>query len=167
MLARIEGHYLKGTRGRAPVGLEQMLRMLFIQKCYDLSDEDVNDEVTESQSVRGFLGVDLSREAVPDAKTLLQFRRPLEDKELTKAAFGMIHAHLLAKGLMMREGTIADAMILAAPPSVKNEAKAREPEMHQSKKGNQWYLGRQADIGVDAESGLVTRSLERRRTSPM
>jgi len=99
--------------------------------------------------------IDLSREAVPDATTLLQFRHLLEEKDLTKAVFAAINAQLTAQGLMMREGTIADATIIPAPPSVKNEAKARDPEMHQTKKGNQWHFGMKAHIGVDAESGLV------------
>ncbi|MBL8394595.1 MAG: IS5 family transposase, partial [Candidatus Accumulibacter sp.] len=105
--------------------------------------------------LRGFVRIDLSREAAPDATTLLQFRHLLEEKDLSKAIFAAINAQLTAKGLMMREGTIADATILAAPPSVKNEAKARDPEMHQTKKGNRWHFGMKAHIGVDAESGLV------------
>ena len=137
------------------MGVERMLRMLLIQQWYHLSDEGVEDEVTESQSVREFVGIDLSREAAPDATTLLQFRHLLEEKELTKPMFEAINARLAAEGLMMREGTIADATILAAPPSVKNEAKARDPEMHQTKKGNQWHFGMKAHIGVDAESGIV------------
>ena len=155
VLAVIEPHYPKGGRGRPPVGVERMLRMLLIQQWYNLSDEGVEDEVTESQSVREFVGIDLSREAAPDATTLLQFRHLLEEKELTKPVFEAINARLAAEGLMMRESTIADATILAAPPSVKNEAKARDPEMHQTKKGNQWHFGMKAHIGVDAESGLV------------
>jgi len=155
VLAVIESHYPKGKRGRPPIGLERMLRVYLVQHWYSLSDEGVEDAITDSQALRGFVGIDLSRESAPDATTLLQFRHLLEEKELTKAVFAAINAQLTAQGLMMREGTIADATILAAPPSVKNEAKSRDPEMHQTKKGNQWHFGMKAHIGVDAESGLV------------
>jgi len=155
VLAIIEPYYPKGKRGRPPIGLERMLRVYLVQQWYGLSDEGVEDAITDSQALRGFVRIDLSREAAPDATTLLQFRHLLEEKDLSKAIFAAINAQLTAKGLMMREGTIADATILAAPPSVKNEAKARDPEMHQTKKGNQWHFGMKAHIGVDAESGLV------------
>ena len=155
VLGVIEPHYPKGKRGRPPVGLERMLRVYLVQQWYNLSDEGAEDEITDSQALRGFVGIDLSRESAPDATTLLQFRHLLEKHELTKKVFEAINGKLSAAGLMMREGTIADATILAAPPSVKNEAQARDPEMHQTKKGNQWYFGMKAHIGVDAESGLV------------
>jgi IS5 family transposase len=155
VLGVIEPHYPKGKRGRPPVGLERMLRVYLVQQWYNLSDEGAEDEITDSQALRGFVGIDLSRESAPDATTLLQFRHLLEKHELTKKVFEAINGQLSASGLMMREGTIADATILAAPPSVKNEAQARDPEMHQTKKGNQWYFGMKAHIGVDAESGLV------------
>jgi transposase, IS5 family len=153
--AAIGPHYPKGRRGRPPIGLARMLRVYFVQQWYGLSDEGVEDAITDSQALRGFVGIDLTREAAPDATTLLQFRRLLEDNGLTKTLFETINAQLSAQGLMMREGTIVDATILAAPPSVKNKDKARDPDMHQSKKGNQWYFGMKAHIGVDAESGLV------------
>jgi len=155
VLGVIEPHYPKGKRGRPPVGLERTLRVYLVQQWYNLSDEGAEDEITDSQALRGFVGIDLSRESAPDATTLLQFRHLLEKHELTKKVFEAINGKLSAAGLMMREGTIADATILAAPPSVKNEAQARDPEMHQTKKGNQWYFGMKAHIGVDAESGLV------------
>jgi IS5 family transposase len=101
------------------------------------------------------VGVDLSRESVPDATTLLKFRRLLQHNELTRALFDEINAHLAQKGLLMRAGTIVDATIIAAPSSTKNEDKARDPEMHQVKKGNQWHFGMKAHIGVDVQSGLV------------
>jgi IS5 family transposase len=142
----IEPHYPKGMRGRPPVGLERMLRVYLVQQWYNLSDEGAEDEITDSQALRGFVGIDLSRESAPDATTLLQFRHLLEKHELTKQVFEAINGKLSAAGLMMREGTIADATILAAPPSVKNEAQARDPEMHQTKKGNQWYFGMKAHI---------------------
>ncbi|MCM8626871.1 IS5 family transposase [Accumulibacter sp.] len=155
VLGVIEPHYPEGTRGRPPVGLERMLRVVLVQQWYGLSDEGVEDAITDSQALRRFVGIDLSREAVPDATTLLQFRHLLEERGLTETVFEAVNAHLSAKGLMMREGTIADATIIPAPASVKNEAKARDPEMHQTKKGNQWHFAMKAHIGVDAESGLV------------
>jgi transposase, IS5 family len=155
LLAVVEPHYPKGARGRPPIGLKRMLRVYFVQQWNGLSDEGVEDAITDSQALRAFVGIDLSREAVPDATTVLQFRHLLEKHDLTKKLFEAVNGKLSAAGLMMREGTIADATIIAAPPSVKNEAKARDPEMHQTKKGNQWYFGMKAHIGVDAESGLV------------
>jgi IS5 family transposase len=155
LFAVVEPHYPKGKRGRPPVGLERMLRVYFVQQWNGLSDEGVEDAITDSQALRAFVGIDLSREAAPDATTVLQFRHLLEQHGLTKKLFDAVNGTLGAAGLMMREGTIADATIIAAPPSVKNEANARDPDMHQTKKGNQWYFGMKAHIGVDAESGLV------------
>lgn len=155
LIEAIEPHYPKGTRGRPPIGLERMLRVYCVQQWFGLSDEGAEDAVTDSLAVQAFVGIDLARETAPDATTLLQFRPLLEKHGLTKTLFETINRTLSAKGLMMREGTIADATILAAAPSVKNEAKARDPEMHQTKKGNQWYFGMKAHLGVDAESGLV------------
>ena len=155
LFAVVEPHYPKGKRGRPPIGLERMLRVYFVQQWNGLSDEGVEDAITDSQALRAFVGIDLSREAAPDATTVLQFRHLLEQHGLTKKLFEAVNTALTAAGLMMREGTIADATIIAAPPSVKNEANARDPDMHQTKKGNQWHFGMKAHIGVDAESGLV------------
>jgi IS5 family transposase len=105
--------------------------------------------------MREFVGIDLAREQVPDATTLLKFRRLLEQHELTKAIFEEVNAHLAERGLLMRQGTVVDATIVAAPSSTKNKDNARDPEMHQTKKGNQWHFGMKMHIGVDAESGLV------------
>jgi transposase, IS5 family len=132
-----------------------MLRMYIVQQCFGLADEATEDALYDSQSIRAFVGVDLSREDAPDATTLLKFRRLLEQHELTRAIFAAINGHLAAQGLLLREGTIVDATIIAAPPSTKNRAKARDPEMHQTKKGNEWHFGMKAHIGVDAVSGLV------------
>ena len=151
----VEPHYPKGKRGRPPIGLERMLRVYVVQQWNNLSDEGVEDAITDSQALRAFVGIDLSREAAPDATTVLQLRHLLEQHELTRKLLEAVNAGLSAAGLLMREGTIADATIIAAPPSVKNEAKARDPDMHQTRKGNQWYFGMKAHIGVDAESGLV------------
>ena len=142
-------------RGRPPIGLSRMLRVYLIQQWYSLSDEAVEDAIYDSQSVRAFVGVDLARESAPDATTLLKFRRLLEKNELTQRMFIAINATLTEKGLLMRSGTIVDATIINAPSSTKNAEHKRDEEMHQAKKGNEWYFGMKAHIGVDAESGLV------------
>lgn len=156
LIAVIEPLYPKSGRvGRQPIGVPKMLRMYCLQQWYGLADEALEDALYDSQALRDFVGIDLSRESVPDATTLLKFRRLLQDSDLTRALFDQINAHLGEQGLLMRAGTIVDATIIAAPSSTKNEDKARDPEMHQAKKGNQWFFGMKAHIGVDAESGLV------------
>jgi len=156
LIAVIEPLYPKSGRvGRQPIGVPKMLRMYCLQQWYGLADEALEDALYDSQALRDFVGIDLSRESVPDATTLLKFRRLLQDNDLTRALFDQINAHLGEQGLLMRAGTIVDATIIAAPSSTKNEDKARDPEMHQAKKGNQWFFGMKAHIGVDAESGLV------------
>lgn len=156
MVAELEPFYPKGEgQGRPPIGLERMLRMYVAQQCFGLSDVGIEDAIYDSQSIRRFIGIDLARESAPDATTLLKFRRLLETHGLTRRIFETINAHLAQKGLTMREGTIVDATIIAAPPSPKNRDQARAPEMHQAKKGNEWHFGMKAHIGVDADSGLV------------
>jgi IS5 family transposase len=155
LIARIEPHYPRGQRGRPPIGIERMLRLLVVQNCYGLSDEALEDAVYDSQSVRHFVGVDLNVEAAPDATTILKFRRLLEAHDLGAAIFATISMHLERHGLLMRQGTIVDATIIEAPSSTKNKEGARDPEMHAAKKGNQWHFGMKAHIGVDTHSGLV------------
>ena len=156
LIAEIEPFYPKGEgRGRPPIGLERMLRMYIAQQCFGLSDEGTEDAIYDSQAVRGFIGIDLAREAAPDATTLLKFRRLLEKHHLTERIFNAINTHLAEKGLMLKEGTVVDATIIAAPSSTKNQTGERNPEMHQTKKGNQWHFGMKAHIGADADSGLV------------
>ena len=156
LVSALAPHYPKSDqRGRPPIGLERMLRMYVVQQCFGLSDEGIEDAVYDSQAIRRFIGVDLNREAAPDATTLLKFRRLLETQHLTKTIFNTINLHLSQKGLLMREGSIVDATLIAAPSSTKNGSGERDPEMHQTKKGNQWHFGMKAHIGVDAESGLV------------
>jgi IS5 family transposase len=156
LLALIQPHYPKSRRvGRPPIGVERMLRMYFLQQWYSLSDEGLEDALYDSQAMRDFVGIDLSREQVPDATTLLKLRRLLEQHELTKAIFETVNAHLGEQGLLMREGTLVDATIVAAPSSTKNQDGERDPEMHQAKKGEQYYFGKKAHIGADADSGLV------------
>jgi transposase, IS5 family len=156
LIAVIEPLYpTSGRVGRQPIGVARMLRMYCLQQWYGLADEALEDALYDSQALRDFVGIDLSRESVPDATTLLKFRRLLLENDLTKALFDEINAHLAEKGLLMRAGTIVDATIIAAPSSTKNQGNTRDPEMHQTKKGKQWHFGMKAHIGVDAESGLV------------
>jgi IS5 family transposase len=154
--ALIEPHYPKsGGVGRPPKELSKMLRMYCVQQWYSLSDELVEDTLIDSQSVREFVGIDLGRESAPDATTLLKFRRLLEAHELSQAILHEVNQHLSERGLLMRQGTVVDATIIAAPTSTKNSSGKRDPEMHQTKKGNQWHHGMKMHIGVDADSGLV------------
>lgn len=125
------------------------------QQCFGLSDEGIEDALYDSQAIRRFVGIDLARESAPDATTLLKFRRLLEKHELTESIFHTINAHLAEKGLLLREGTIVDAPLIAAPPSTKNREGKRDSEMHQTKKSKQWYFGMKAHTGVDAQSDLV------------
>lgn len=129
--------------------------MYFVQQWYRLADEALEDALYDSAALRDFVGIDLSRQSVPDATTLLHFRHRLEREALTKILFAEINAHLEHLGLLLRRGTLEDATLIAAPPSTKNRDKKRDPDMHQSKKGNQWYLGMKAHIGADAEFGAV------------
>ena len=141
LVQRLQPLYPKGERGRPPIGLERMLRVYFVQQWYGLADEAVEDAFYDSQALRGFAGIDLNRDPVPDATTVLHFRHWLERHGLTKAVFEEVAAMLAERGLLMRQGTIVDATIIAAPASTKNKEKARDPEMHRTKKGNQWHFG--------------------------
>jgi IS5 family transposase len=141
--------------GRRPVGLERMLRIHFLQQWYALSDPGVEEALYDSASMRRFVGIDLGREPAPDETTVCKFRHLLEKHGLAKELFKAVNRHLQAHGLKLSQGTIVDATILGAPSSTKNRDKARDPEMHQTKKGNQWYFGMKAHIGVDERTGLV------------
>ena len=155
LLAVIAPHYPKGARGRPPMGLERMLRVYFLQQWYGLADEALEDALYDSQALQRFARIELDAEGVPDATTLLKFRRLLETHELCKAIFAAINADLAARGLLLREGTLVDATLIAAPTSTKNAKRERDPAMHQTKKGNQWYFGMKAHIGADRDSKLV------------
>jgi IS5 family transposase len=156
LITEISPFYPKGEgHGRPPIGLERMLRMYIAQQCFGLSDEGIEDAIYDSQPIRGFIGIDLNREAAPDATTLLKFRRLLEEHKLTERIFTAINVLLAVKELMLKEGTVVDATIIAAPSSTKNQEGQRDPEMHQTKKGNEWHFGMKAHIGIDAESGLT------------
>ncbi|MFK4136156.1 IS5 family transposase [Pseudomonas luteola] len=144
-----------GKRGRSAPGLSRMLRMYVVQQCFGFSDEGTEDAIYDSQAIRGFVGIDLSRDSAPGATTLLRFRRLLETHQLTRTLFETINQHLASRGLLLKEGTIVDATLIAAPPSTKNREGKRDPDMHQAKKGNQWHFGMKAHIDVDAATGLV------------
>jgi len=151
----IEPHYPKGTGGRPPIGLERMVRMLFVQHWFNLADEACEEALYDSASLRSFVGIDLGRERVPDATTLLKFRRLLETHKLGEELFAEVGQVLQARGLKVGTGTIVDATIIGAPSSTKNADKKRDPEMHQTRKGQQWYFGMKLHIGVDSQTGLA------------
>ena len=151
----IEPHYPKAGNGRPPVGLQRMLRMYFIQHWFNLADEACEEALLDSTALRRFVGIDLGRERVPDGTTLLKFRRLLERHQLAEKLFATVGELLQARGLKLGTGTIVDATIIGAPSSTKNADKARDPDMHQTKKGQQWYFGMKMHIGVDSRTGLV------------
>ncbi len=153
--ALIEPHYPKAGNGRPPVGLERMLRMYCVANWFNLADEACEDALYDVAVFREFCRIDLGRERVPDATTLLNFRHLLEAHNLGAALFAKVGELLLKGGMKLSGGTIVDATLIAAPPSVKNQEKSRDPEMHQTKKGNQWYFGMKVHIGADSQSGLV------------
>ncbi len=151
----IEPHYPKAGNGRPPVGLERMLRMYFIQHWFNLADAACEDALLDSTALRRFVGIDLGRERVPDATTLLKFRRLLDEHKLGPALFAKVGEVLQAQGMKVGNGTIVDATIISAPSSTKNAQKERDPEMHQTRKGQQWYFGMKLHIGVDSKTGLA------------
>ena len=155
LCAVIEPHYPKAGNGRPPIGLERMLRMYFVQHWFNLADEACEEALLDSTALRRFVGIDLGRERVPDGTTLLKFRRLLEQHELGKQLFATVGQVLQARGLKVGTGTIVDATIIGAPSSTKNADKARDPEMHQTRKGQQWYFGMKMHIGVDSRTGLA------------
>ena len=151
---RIRPSYPKPGNGRRPYPLPVMLRIHCVQLCYNLSDPGMEDLLYEAESVRRFVGLNLT-EALPDETTILHFRHLLERHQLGKGLLEEINAHLESQGLRLREGTMVDASIIEAPSSTKNRSRERDPEMHQTKKGNQWHFGMKAHIGVDADTGIV------------
>ena len=144
-----------GKKGRPPVALETILRMYLLQVWYSLSDETVEEYIYIVAPMTWFMGINVASDRVPDATTLLHFRHLLEEHGLCEGMFNRLNELLEQKGIMMRGGTIVDATLIAAPSSTKNKDNERDPEMHQTKKGNQWYFGMKSHIGVDAGSGLV------------
>lgn len=155
LCAVIEPHYPKAGNGRPPVGLQRMLRMYFVQHWFNLADEACEEALLDSTALRRFVGIDLGHERVPDGTTLLRFRRLLEKHQLGEKLFATVGQVLQARGMKVGTGTIVDATIIGAPSSTKNADNKRDPEMHQTRKGQQWYFGMKMHIGVDSHTGLA------------
>jgi IS5 family transposase len=141
--------------GRRPVGIERMLRIHFLQHWFNLSDPAVEEALYDSRALRQFVGIDLGREPVPDETTVCKFRHLMEQHNLGDQLFHLVNQFLQENGLKVSRGTIVDASIIHAPSSTKNKKKQRDPEMHQTRKGNQWYFGMKAHIGVDSHTKLI------------
>jgi transposase, IS5 family len=155
--ALIEPHYPKGSPagGRPPLPLERMFRIYCLQQWYNLSDPGAEEALYDSITMRRFAGVCTDADVIPDETSILNFRRLLEKHKLTEQLFAEINAHLSERGLIVGKGTIVDATIIDAPSSTKNARKQRDPQMHQTRKGKQWYFGMKVHTGTDADSGLV------------
>lgn len=154
LLRSIEPHYPKAGQGRQPLGLEKMLRIYFLQQWFDLSDPAAEDALYDSESMRRFVGIELGEDTIPDESTILRFRHLLEEHGLTKAIFGEVRSLLEEKRLLLKQGTIVDATIIAAPSSTKNATQSRDPEMRQTKKGNTYHFGMKVHVGTD-KRGIV------------
>jgi len=154
LLEIIEPHYPVAGRGRRPYALDAMLRVHLMQNWFALSDPAMEEALYEIASLRNFARLTLN-EPIPDETTILNFRHLLEANDLAEDILKVVNALLARKGLLLKRGSIVDATIIAAPSSTKNAEGARDPEMHQTRKGNQWFFGMKAHIGVDADSGLV------------
>ena len=157
LCALIEPCYPKGSAagGRPPLPLERMFRIYCLQQWYNLSDPGAEEALYDSITMRRFAGVSTDADIIPDETSILNFRRLLEKHRLTERLLAEINAHLSERGLIVGKGTIVDASIIDAPSSTKNEKKKRDPQMHQTRKGKQWYFGMKVHTGVDADSGLV------------
>ena len=151
----IEPHYPKTGNGRPPVGVERMLRMYFLQQWFNLSDPAVEEALYDSVVMRDFVGIDLGREPVPDETTMCKFRHLLEEHGLGGEMLEAVNLHLEGQGVRITTGTIVDATIIHAPSSTKNREQKRDPEMHQTRKGKQWYFGMKAHVGVDSKTKLI------------
>jgi transposase, IS5 family len=155
LCALIEPVYSKGATGRPPVGVDRMLRIYFLQQWFNLSDPAAEEALYDSVAMREFVGIDLGREPAPDETTILRFRHLLESNDLGRQLFAEVGRHLQGQGLKIATGTIVDASIISAPSSTKNQDGARDPEMHQTQKGNQWFFGMKAHVGVDSKTKLI------------
>ncbi len=153
--ALVAPHYPKGENGRPPVGVKVMLRIDFVQHWFNLSDPAAEEALYDSAALRRFAGVDLGRAPAPDETTILNFRHLLEEHDLCGAMLDAVNLYLDSRGIRIGTGTIVDASIIHAPSSTKNSSGTRDPEMHQTRKGNQWYFGMKAHIGVDSKEGHV------------
>jgi len=157
LCALSEPHYPKGSPagGRPPLPLVRMLRIYCLQQWYNLSDPGAEEALYDSLTMRRFAGICTDADVIPDETSILNFRRLLEQHQLTAQLFSAINAHLAERGLLVGRGTIVDATIINAPPSTKNANKERDPQMHQTRKGKQWYFGMKVHTGTDTDSGLV------------
>ena len=155
LCALIEPYYPREGNGRRPVGVERMLRIYFVQQWFNLSDPGVEEALYDSAALREFVGIDLGREAAPDETTVCKFRHLLEEHELGGRMLETVNRHLGEKGVRVSTGTIVDATIVAAPSSTKNQRQERDPEMHPTRKGNQWHFGMKAHVGVDSKHKIV------------
>src|ERR1017187_7949187 len=155
LCALVEPHYPKPGNGRSPVGAERMLRIYFLQQWFNLSAPAVEVALYDSQLMRKSVGIDLGCEPVPDETTVCKFRHLLEQQQLGEQILGTVNLHLQAQGVRITTGTIVDATILHAPTSTKNQQQQRDPEMHQTKKGKQWYFGMKAHVGVDSKTKII------------
>jgi transposase, IS5 family len=151
----IEPHYPKPGNGRRPKELEQMLRIYFVQQWFNLADPAVEEALYDSATLRQFVGIDLGAEPVPDETTVCKFRHLLEEHNLGEEILGTVNLHLQAKGVRITTGTIVDATLIHAPSSTKNREQSRDPEMHQAKKGKNWYFGMKAHVGVDSKTKII------------
>lgn len=155
LCALIEPFYSRAGNGRPPVGLERMLRIYFLQQWFNLSDPAAEEALYESLSMCRFVGIDLGKEPVPDETTICKFRHLLEKHQIGKKLFKEVGRYLQAQGLKIANGTIVDATIINAPSSTKNKDKKRDPDMHQTRKGNQWFFGMKAHIGIDSRTKRI------------
>ena len=155
LCALIEPHYPKPGGGRPPIGVERMLRIYFLQQWFNLSDPGVEEALYDSVALRQFVGIDLGREPAPDETTVCKFRHLLERYHLGEKMLEAVNVHLEKKGIRISSGTIVDATILQAPGSTKNREQQRDPEMHQTRKGKDWYFGMKAHVGVDSKSKMI------------
>jgi IS5 family transposase len=155
LCALIEPHYPKAGSGRPPIGVERMLRIYFLQQWFNLSDPGVEEALYDSAALRQFVGIDLGREPAPDETTVCKFRHLLEEQQLGGQMLEAVNLHLEQQGIRITSGTIVDATIIHAPSSTKNREQQRDPEMHQTRKGKDWYFGMKGHVGVDSKTKLI------------
>src|SRR6266568_2812263 len=155
LCALVEPHYPQPGKGRRPVGVERMLRIYFLQQWFNLSDPGVEEALYDSAVMRSFVGIDLGCEPVPDETTVCKFRHLLEKHKVGGKMLMKVNLYLQSQGVRITTGTIVDATIIHAPSSTKNREEKRDPEMHQTKKGKQWYFGMKAHVGVDSKTKMI------------
>ncbi|MGS2724286.1 IS5 family transposase [Porticoccus sp. GXU_MW_L64] len=156
LVGAVEPFYPKPKgAGRRPIGIERMLRIYFLQHWFNLSDPAAEEAIYDSRAMRQFVGIDLGNEPAPDETTICKFRHLMERHNLGDQFFHLVNEYLQENGMKVSRGTIVDATIINAPSSTKNKKKERDPDMRQTRKGNQWYFGMKAHIGVDSQSKLI------------